>query len=288
MTQKLLLVFFVLIITQLNYVYPKKGVQEVYKWKNIKFENLPLPENTTVGPYPYYIPENNNIMQMGYHPQSGIMLVTVARLRPGVPITLGAFCTDDYSLGSSPAIWAFPDYESNTLKNSDFENYSRREYYNPDTGTLKFGLTNYVVQKPAIMIYNLPPNGCKTRVFHLIRKAEFPEQLIKIDPFGTLYMTLDPQSHNCDDIFIYFTNVFQNYLAVYSYKENEFWYFKNQTTFQPVQEESYLTDESFKFFLPLGVVSVALDHPDKHGDRIAYYMPSASGAQYAVNEDSEK
>lgn len=74
-----------------------------------------------IGPYLYHIPENNNIVGMGYHPQSGLMIVAITRTRPGVPITMGAFCVKFYSVGSSPKIWAFPDNEANLLKSSDYD-----------------------------------------------------------------------------------------------------------------------------------------------------------------------
>ncbi|GAB0088333.1 hypothetical protein DMENIID0001_027360 [Sergentomyia squamirostris] len=66
-------------------------VEEVYKWRRIEYEDLPIPENTWIGPFKYYIPENNNIMSMHYHPASGLMLNAVLRVRPGIPVTVAAF-----------------------------------------------------------------------------------------------------------------------------------------------------------------------------------------------------
>ncbi|XP_055680106.1 L-dopachrome tautomerase yellow-f-like [Lutzomyia longipalpis] len=95
-------------------------VDEIYHWKKVEFDGLPKSADSSVGPYPYYIPENNNINDVGYHAASGLVLVTILRVRPGVPITVGAFCAKNYEFGSSPKIWGFPNYGLNTLQDSDF------------------------------------------------------------------------------------------------------------------------------------------------------------------------
>ncbi|XP_055680102.1 L-dopachrome tautomerase yellow-f-like [Lutzomyia longipalpis] len=124
------------LVVQINCVYPNNYVQEVFKWKRVEYENLPLPDNSWIGPYKYHIPENNDIVSTGYHPASGLMMVTVFRCRPGVPITVGAFCAKNYKYGSSPKIWGFPNYELNTLQASDYaegseEDQTQVEYYKP-------------------------------------------------------------------------------------------------------------------------------------------------------------
>uniref|UniRef100_A0A1B0DQX8 Uncharacterized protein n=1 Tax=Phlebotomus papatasi TaxID=29031 RepID=A0A1B0DQX8_PHLPP len=73
-------------------------------------------DDTLIGPYPYHIPINNNVLGIAYHAQSGLMVTSVARLRPGVPSAINAFCVADYDQGTSPYLWGFPDYEKNTLK----------------------------------------------------------------------------------------------------------------------------------------------------------------------------
>ncbi|XP_055680085.1 L-dopachrome tautomerase yellow-f2-like [Lutzomyia longipalpis] len=123
------------VVLQINFGYSKNYVQEVFKWKRIEYENLPLPDNTLIGPYKYHIPENNDLVSIGYHPASGLMLVNIFRCRPGVPITVGAFCVKNYKYGSSPKIWGFPNYELNTLQASDYaggneDDLSQREFYN--------------------------------------------------------------------------------------------------------------------------------------------------------------
>uniref|UniRef100_A0A1B0D646 Uncharacterized protein n=2 Tax=Phlebotomus papatasi TaxID=29031 RepID=A0A1B0D646_PHLPP len=195
--------------------YDNNYVEEIYKWKRVEYENLPKPANSLVGPYRYYIPENIDIMGMGYHSASGLMLVAVGRLRPGTPATAAAFCAKKYKSGSSPKLWAFPDYETNALRDSDFYNKLNRRkrkaansqsnsdidgrhydqqkltYQKPETTFLasseKFriisvyqmnvdekchrvffvdvGVLDYflngtnVIQKPALLVYDLPPDG---------------------------------------------------------------------------------------------------------------------------------
>ncbi|XP_055680100.1 L-dopachrome tautomerase yellow-f2-like [Lutzomyia longipalpis] len=102
-------------------------VEEVFKWKNVEFENLPVPEDTYVGPYRYYIPENNDIGSIGYHPASGLMILVLLRVRPGVPTSLAAFCVNENPPGSSPKVWGFPSYQINALEAGDFVRATEEE-----------------------------------------------------------------------------------------------------------------------------------------------------------------
>ncbi|XP_055686945.1 L-dopachrome tautomerase yellow-f2-like [Lutzomyia longipalpis] len=78
-----------------------------------------------IGKYPYYIPANNEVIGLGYHAASGLMLAAVGRIRPGVPSTLNAFCMEDYHKGTSPHLWGFPNYKMNTLQASFYDEQIR-------------------------------------------------------------------------------------------------------------------------------------------------------------------
>ncbi|GAB0086911.1 Six-bladed beta-propeller, TolB-like [Sergentomyia squamirostris] len=121
------------------FVHGFKGeVEEMYYWKKVIYENLPLDEDAYIGPYRYFTPTNNNVLGAGYHVSSGLMIVAMGRLRGGIPATLAAFCTSDYPKGTTLAIWGFPDYQKNSLKASFYEqsqNYYRKletKTTNPD------------------------------------------------------------------------------------------------------------------------------------------------------------
>ncbi|XP_055678009.1 L-dopachrome tautomerase yellow-f2-like [Lutzomyia longipalpis] len=51
----------------------------------------------------------------------------MARVRPGIPTSLGAFCIADYKYGSSPKLWGFPNYELNALSPIDFKGGSEED-----------------------------------------------------------------------------------------------------------------------------------------------------------------
>ncbi|XP_055680094.1 L-dopachrome tautomerase yellow-f2-like [Lutzomyia longipalpis] len=121
---KIILVGFCVFILQFTAGNSNSFVEEVFKWKKVDYENFSGTENSFVGPYKYSIPENEHMLSMGYHPASGLMIVTFLRTRPGVPITLGAFCANEYSLQSSPKIWKFPNPYVNDLKAADFEYFT--------------------------------------------------------------------------------------------------------------------------------------------------------------------
>ncbi|XP_055680104.1 L-dopachrome tautomerase yellow-f2-like [Lutzomyia longipalpis] len=167
---KIFVVFFFAFAFAKILAYPKYYAEEAFKWKNIEYEALLQPENSYVGPYPYYIPENNAIGGMAYHPASGLMIVDIVRLRPGVPLTLGAFCTRDYKKGSSPKIWGFPDYELNALEATDFANekINKRSWDQGGFNQSQDFRThqNYVHKIP---IYGEPPNVAIEPLFEIKR-----------------------------------------------------------------------------------------------------------------------
>ncbi|XP_055697545.1 L-dopachrome tautomerase yellow-f2-like [Phlebotomus papatasi] len=324
--------------------YYKNGhhVDEVYKWTKVEYEYLPKLENSYIGPYRYYIPENNNIASLGYHPASGLMIVSIFRMRPGVPTNLGAFCVGDYELGSSPRIWGFPNYEINDLQPSDFSIPTEEErgvgvwnkpgdrspsvgyyYNNPynrfssirplsiygrplerivstfhitvdercnrvffmDNGQVQYYKNaTYSIQKPALWVIDLPANGCQTRNFPILRRTVLPDHIAARASNGFVQVTLDYQSDNsCEDLFVYITNTFYNFMVVYDYKNDDFWTFDHQT-FQPVISESYFVfDNYFNYNANLGLFSVALGFPDTNGDRTAFYTKIAGTAQYSVS-----
>ncbi|XP_059611733.1 L-dopachrome tautomerase yellow-f2-like [Phlebotomus argentipes] len=125
-------VFIVLLLSCIS-GHNNSVVEEVFSWSKIEYESLPKSEYAQVGPYRYYIPENNNIGSFGYHPASGIFIVTIDRLRPGIPTSLGAFCVNDYNLTSntnSPKFWGFPNYRINELQDYHFWSIKARHNEN--------------------------------------------------------------------------------------------------------------------------------------------------------------
>ncbi|GAB0094191.1 hypothetical protein DMENIID0001_094460 [Sergentomyia squamirostris] len=323
----------------------KSEVEEVYYWKKVLFENLPLPEDAYIGKYPYYIPENVDVRGLSLHEPSGLMIITVGRIRVGVPTTLNAFCLSDYEKGTSPRIWGFPDYNKNTLKPSYYggsedgsralnykpmpmkyspgyfkyffggkdddatrklHNKRKRPYsdedftivavYSPvidsncnrlyivDLGTLQnTGVGTFRVQNPAIIVFDLPSDGCIRRQFPVLRRLEIPSHLWK-NPMGFIHLTIDQEPKgSCDDAFIYIPNIFDNTLVVCDYKKGKFWSFTDQSMLPVYAESHMLFKDYFHYSLPIGIMNIALGYPDKDGDRNAYYAPGASFGEYAVS-----
>ncbi|XP_059611833.1 L-dopachrome tautomerase yellow-f2-like [Phlebotomus argentipes] len=100
----------------------KNGIEMMFYWREVIYEDLPLPDDTVIGKYPYHIPANNDVIGLAYHAKRQLMIATVGRLHPGVPSSLNAFCVNDYYVGTSPHLWAFPNYEKNTIKASFYDN----------------------------------------------------------------------------------------------------------------------------------------------------------------------
>ncbi|XP_055680090.1 L-dopachrome tautomerase yellow-f2-like [Lutzomyia longipalpis] len=352
--------------------YPKDHVEEVFQWKKVEFENLPQPENSYVGPYPYYIPENVDVTSAGgYHPASGLFLTITARFRPGIPTSFGAFCVHEYKyLGSSPKIWGFPNYEMNAFRPEDFaggsleenqgsktknnaeelrilenplnatknkdEDEERKGYKNKNQDHGSYGNnpvvqipiyskptypvaqtkdntriisvfytiidekcnralfmdngqvvyyrnTTYRIQKPAILVVDLPIDGCETRNFPIFRRSEIPRRIAQKGPDGYMAPAIDYQSDSCDDFFLYIPNGFYNFFLVYDYKRDEFWAFDHESFLPVVAESFFVFRKTFHYDLPIGAFAVSLGFPDKYGDRLAYYTQMAGTAQFSVS-----
>ncbi|GAB0095600.1 hypothetical protein DMENIID0001_109970 [Sergentomyia squamirostris] len=103
-------------------------VDEIYTWNYVDYKNLPHPEDSYITPEePYYVKGNTNVEGIGYHAPTGLFIVTVARVKKGVPSTVNAFCADDYEVGSNtPKVWGFPSYEMNEVRPEYFDNAKRR------------------------------------------------------------------------------------------------------------------------------------------------------------------
>ncbi|XP_059622468.1 L-dopachrome tautomerase yellow-f2-like [Phlebotomus argentipes] len=243
------------------------------------------------------------------------MFATIGRLREGIPSTLNAFCTSDYRNGSSPHLWGFPNYEVNTLTDSDYDeqgDYRHKQssqpayteeilrfisVYHPtvddkcdrvfllDTGVIRTtDDKRFHVQKPSIIVFGLPSNGCASRNFPLIQKIEIPDELYN-DPLGIVYLHLDFQPKGgCDDLMIYITNTFDHSIIVFDYAKNDFWLFANHSSLVPVPGEDQIGD----YVIEYGILSATLGWPDKKGNRIFYYAPGASTAGYAVTTKTLK
>ncbi|XP_059611728.1 L-dopachrome tautomerase yellow-f2-like [Phlebotomus argentipes] len=153
-----------------------------------------------------------------------------------------------------------------------------------DNGNLQYYQnTTYSIQKPSLWVIGLPSDGCKTRNFPIIRRSELPERISAKGSNGFMVVTPDYQSDSCDDMFLYIANAFYNYLVVYDYKNDEFWSFEHETFHPIIAESNFVFNKVLDIYMPLGVFHVALGYPDENGDRLAYYSPIASTAQFAVS-----
>ncbi|XP_055680091.1 L-dopachrome tautomerase yellow-f2-like [Lutzomyia longipalpis] len=352
----LLAIFWVSLANSLQHQGKFSPTEEVFTWKKVEYENLPKSEKSRLGPHAYYIPQNNDIIGMGFHPLSGLMIVNILRSRPGVPTSLGAFCIKDYMLhkvGTSPKIWAFPNYEINALHPEDFSERNliektsgklllkapnETEFYNVtdysgfnfisfnqfssldtsrvvasieppenpriisafcvtidercnraflvDNGQLQYNQNiTYIIQKPALVVIDLPADGCDSRNFSIIRRSELPDRISEKGSNGFLGVTLDFQNEDsCEDLFLYFPNAFYSYLVVYDYKNDDFWEFEHES-FLPVRAEShFIFNRNFRYDLEFGIYSITLSYaPDKNGVKTAFYAPLASTAQFGVS-----
>ncbi|XP_055697009.1 L-dopachrome tautomerase yellow-f2-like [Phlebotomus papatasi] len=152
-----------------------------------------------------------------------------------------------------------------------------------DTGVLRYSATElYTVQNPAIIVFDLPFNGCYDRNFPVIRRVEIPSHLWTI-AFGFTFISFDYKPKgSCDDVLLYITNIFDSNIIVYDYKKGDFWSISDPSM-KPITAEATLTYRGVSYVIPIGIINVALGWPDKHGYRNAYYAPGSSLAEYVVS-----
>lgn len=152
-----------------------------------------------------------------------------------------------------------------------------------DTGVLQYSPTEiYEVQSPALIVFDLPGNGCQTRDFPLIRRVEIPGHLWKTQA-GFSIITLDYQKKgSCDDLILYITNTLDSNVISYDYRTGNFWS-TTDNSMKPIMSESYVLFKGNTYQLPIGIGNVALGWPDKFGNRLAYFAPGSSLGEYVVN-----
>ncbi|GAB0094196.1 hypothetical protein DMENIID0001_094510 [Sergentomyia squamirostris] len=279
-------------------------IKEIYQWSQVRYENyLLFNAQEYIGKYPYYIPENNALMGLSHHAASGLTIVTVPRVRPGIPSTLNAFCISDYKQGKSPYLWSFPYYERNAIKPIFYEFFNQNvaenfsiisvfspsihrscdRFYAVDTGVLEYGPKGYYqVQKPAILVYQLAADSCKTRSFPLIRRVEIPDTVYN-NPTGFMHMSVDEVSGGtCDDVMISLANSFDNSIVMFEYATGQFW---NATDprMAPIQALSKVKLQGEYYNFPLGISVTNQADADSDGNAEVYYTSTASFGMYSIS-----
>ncbi|GAB0090607.1 hypothetical protein DMENIID0001_053460 [Sergentomyia squamirostris] len=125
-------------------------VEEIFTWNYVDYKNLPQPEDSYIIPEePYYAKGNTNVQGISYHAPTGLFIVTVARVKKGVPSTVNAFCADNYEKGSNtPKVWGFPSYEMNEIKAEYFDMAKRRSVRSKNIGNHNQTQNTHNTNKP--------------------------------------------------------------------------------------------------------------------------------------------
>uniref|UniRef100_A0AAG5CYD5 Yellow protein n=1 Tax=Anopheles atroparvus TaxID=41427 RepID=A0AAG5CYD5_ANOAO len=278
---------------------PVRGDQfeEVYRWKQLDFNNLtdgdgapgiifpdeedaPAANGWNESFTPYYN------LPMGATHHKGRLFVTIPRRRPGIPSTLNVIVLDQVPAGEqSPRLTAYPDALTNELRKA-YEPDPKRlvsvyrtrvdrcdRLWFVDTGFLEYPGNRRQVQRPSLWIIDLLQD-------RKVRQFAIPESVVA-EGHGIASVTVDSSGEDCEGAYAYIPDLAFYRLYVYSFREDRMWTFKHEfLSFDPRMTGFSVAGVRFRW--NDGIFSLALGPPasDAAQGRTVYFHAMASTSEY--------
>lgn len=145
-----------------------------------------------------------------------------------------------------------------------------------DTGTLEYSTGVVHVKDPQLWVIDI-----STPKFRVLRRFDFSKRFFKT-PEGVTGPAVDIVQNDCENTFAYLSNIFDNRMVVYDYKNHKAWSFDDDSFKGDSQESDYVYG-GFPSTFKTGLFSITLTKANREGFRTAFYIPGASTAQYAVS-----
>ncbi|XP_052863642.1 L-dopachrome tautomerase yellow-f2-like [Anopheles cruzii] len=273
--------------------------EEVFRWKQINFNNLVQddrkdfifddndlaegvsPLNETFTPY--------NNLPMGVTHHKGRIFVTIPRRRTGIPATLNVIKLSDVpSDEKSPKLTAYPDAITNQLRYS-YEADSKRlvsvyrtrvdrcdRLWFVDTGFLEYPSHRKQVQRPSLWIIDLLQD-------RKVRQFEIPETIVT-EGHGMASVTVDLSSDDCEEAYAYIPDLAFYRLYVYGFKENRMWTFRHEyLSFDPRMTGFSVAGVRFRWNDGIFSLAIGPKKPESSNDRTVYFHAMASTTEYQTS-----
>ncbi|XP_054014757.1 protein yellow-like [Hylaeus anthracinus] len=226
-----------------------------------------------------YVPENN--MPLGLHLWEDKIFITVPRWKNGVVSNLNYFSKDDKS--KSPKLNPYPNWELNDIQNPDAIVSIFRvradacgRLWGVDTGIDDILGNTTVVQPVRIFVFDLKTDKV-LRTYTLKDSDQTPNSF-----FADLVVDVD--ENNCDDAYLYTSDLGGYGMVVYSWAKNDSWRIShNFFHFDPVNGNFNIS--GFNFQWTDGVFGMSLSPPQKDGYKTLYFHAMSGITEFSVSTE---
>ncbi|XP_067616140.1 dopaminechrome tautomerase [Eurosta solidaginis] len=261
--------------------------QIVNEWKYLDFEYPTYEHRQQAIASRHFIPENN--LPLGIDVYDQRIFITTPRWKDGVPASLGYLPYPPNE--RSPAIRPYPDWNAHSnvqqLDCSKLISVYRTSIdscgrlWAIDSGIVNATVKLNQICAPKIVAFDLNTNKWIVR-FNL------PQEQIKEDSLHSNILT-DIRNGQCDDAYVYVTDVWRFGLVVYSLAKNRSWRVTNYN-FSPNPIASDFNIYGLNFQWLDGVFGMSLSVNDQElkntgSGRILYFHPMASFKEFAVSTE---
>lgn len=129
-----------------------------------------------------------------------------------------------------------------------------------------------VIRQPSLVVYDLHNDN-------LLRRFDFPEDQIKNE---TLLANIAVEDTDCDNTYVYVTDIFVPALLVYSWRTQDSWRVSHNFFHpDPLATNYSIGNVSFKW--DDGIFGIALSKPDVDGFATLFFHPLSSTNEFSVS-----
>jgi len=251
------------------------NLQIVFEWKQIDFEFQSVQQRAEAINNETFVP--GNIIPMGIEVYQNRLFLTLARWKDGVPASLAYINLNDTTT-KSPKLKPYPSWSAHL--------YEPREVVSPfrvradacgrlwvlDSGII--GALEEDVQKepPALVVYDLHNDN-------LLRRFQFPADQVHND---SAFANIAVEDTDCDNTFVYITDIFNPALLVYSWKNDDSWRVTHNY-FHPDPLATNYTIGNISWHWDDGLFGISLSKPMSDGYSTLYFHPLSSTNEFAVS-----
>jgi hypothetical protein len=271
----------------------------VYEWRTFDFAYRSEQERSGAIFRGEYVP--NNIIISEIQPYANRLYLSVPRMLPGVPATLGWIVAPDNNGRTDPEIEPYPSWAMNQIGNCSALQFvqgitidSLGVLWAVDSGRIETLLpgSNQVVCNPKLMLFDLKRNGS------LILRYDFPTDVVA---YGTNYLNkIVVDDANGGFAYITDNNGADPGIVVYSRRLNRSWKIRENNSMRAARNAVAFTVNGTALNFSIHIDGIALGpyynpltgdvnlngigiyNPDQNYERRVYYSPLSSFHLYSI------
>ncbi|XP_077299773.1 L-dopachrome tautomerase yellow-h isoform X2 [Arctopsyche grandis] len=257
-------------------------LRTLYQWNLIDFNYDSDGERKAALDSKDFIPENT--LPLGLEIWKERVFVTFPRWKPGVPCTLATAPRIPSSgvIDPSPKLQPYPSWNWHRQQGdcsgltSVFRISADRcgRLWVLDSGQVEaLETVPRQVCPPQLIVFNLTND-------EVIGRYPIPEMYVRQSSLFTNIVT-DMRGGKCDDVHVYFTDVWRFSLIVFRLRDEKFWSFSSHL-FYPDPLASDYTVHGINFQWSDGIFGISLTPLKKNGDRTLFFHPMSSYREFVI------